>query len=479
MKITVRCGNKTQILCADAPVRASTLLARCSFPFLLACGGNGTCGKCRLRAKGNISTPDGTECRLLGYEALQSGVRLACRLILCGDAELILPPKEEKSRWIAMPPGEGEYDLAVDLGTTTLEAAALLPGTERIFWEGNTENRQRRYGADVVTRLAYAQKNGAQALRDALLESIAALTEPLSPYRVRKTVFTGNTAMLHFAAGLPMDGFYTAPFSPASLLGTLQNGIFYPRCIDAFLGADLCCGIAACGLTKQKNALLLDLGTNCEMAFWDGARLHCASAPAGPAFEGGNIRCGMRAENGAIDRVFLRDGAVQFSVLGGVPPRGLCAGGLIDLVALLRRSGIVSEDGYLKEPYRLADNIVLLPEDVRAFQTAKAAVAAGMRVLLHGKEAVNRLCLSGNFGTNLPLESAAALGLLPQDLLPKTVLCGNTALRGAAALLERTEICKSVEALAKAACSVSLAGNAAFEKAFLQNMALRPFTLHP
>ena len=102
-----------------------------------------------------------------------------------------------------------------------------------------------------------------------------------------------------------------------------------------------------------------------------------------------------------------------------------------------------------------------------------------MCVLLHGKEAVNRLCLSGNFGTNLPLESAAALGLLPQDLLPKTVLCGNTALQGAAALLERTEICKSVEALAKAACSVSLAGNAAFEKAFLQNMALRPFTLHP
>lgn len=479
MKITVRCGNKTLVLRADAPVRASTLLARCSFPFLLACGGNGTCGKCRLRAKGNLSTPDATECRLLGYEALRSGIRLACRLILCGDAELILPPEEEKSNWIAMPPREGEYDLAIDLGTTTLEAAALLPGTERIFWEGNTANRQRRYGADVVTRLAYAQKTGAQALRDALWESIAALTAPLSPYRVGKTVFTGNTAMLHFAADLPMDGFFSAPFTPASLFGTLQNGIFYPRCIDAFLGADLCCGIAACSLTKQKNALLLDLGTNCEMAFWDGARLHCASAPAGPAFEGGNIRCGMRAERGAIDRVFLRDGIVQFSVLGDAPPRGLCAGGLIDLIAVLRRGGIISESGYLKEPYHLTDNIVLLPEDVRAFQTAKAAASAGLRVLLHGKETASVLCLGGNFGTNLPLESAAALGLLPQDLLPKTVLCGNTALAGAALLLEQPDICKSVEALAAAAHCVPLAGNTEFEKAFLQNMALRPFTLHP
>lgn len=479
MKITVRCGNKTQVLFADVPVRASTLLTRCTFPFLLACGGNGTCGKCRIRAKGNISTPDGTECRLLGYKALQSGVRLACRLILCGDAELILPSEEEKTEWIAMPPSAGEYDLAVDLGTTTLEAAALIPGTEQIFWKADAENRQRRYGADVVTRLAYAQKNGTQALHDVLWESIYTLTAPLSPYRVRKTVFTGNTAMLHFAAGLPMDGFFAAPFSPASLFGTLQNGILYPRCIDAFLGADLCCGIAACNLTQQKNTLLLDLGTNCEMAFWNGAQLCCTSVPAGPAFEGGNIRCGMRAERGAIDRVFLRDGSVKFSVLGNAPPRGLCAGGLIDLISVLCRGGIITESGYLKEPYRLTDDIVLFPEDVRAFQTAKSAVAAGLRVLLHGKETTNMLCLGGNFGTNLPLESAAALGLLPLDLLPKTVLCGNTALQGAATLLEQPDSCKSVEALAKAAHSVSLAGNAAFEKAFLQNMALRPFTLHP
>ena len=187
---------------------------------------------------------------------------------------------------------------------------------------------------------------------------------------------------------------------------------------------------------RPETALLIDLGTNGEIALVHRGKLLCCSTAAGPAFEGSSIRCGGVSTEGAVDHVAVENGAVTFTTIGGAPAQCICGSGLIDLLACLLAEEIVDETGAMEEgPYRLTDEVALYQEDVRQLQLAKGAIRAGMETLLRraGLAAgqVDALYVAGGFGTVLDLENAAAIGLIPAELVSRAHVLGNAALTGA------------------------------------------------
>jgi uncharacterized 2Fe-2S/4Fe-4S cluster protein (DUF4445 family) len=209
--------------------------------------------------------------------------------------------------------------------------------------------------------------------------------------------------------------------------------------VGGFVGSDLLAGLVATGLFESlEPGALLDLGTNGEIAVGCRGRIRCASTAAGPAFEGGRIGCGMRAGSGAIDGVSIVDGALECSVIGGGPPRGLCGSGLVDATAAALELGWVAPSGRMshgRKSIDLAGLVALSQADIRELQLAKGAVAAGFLLLLDGRRlTASRIFLAGDFGNYIRGERARQIGLLPSWADHPTA-AGNTALRGVRMLL--------------------------------------------
>ena len=404
------------------------------------CGGIGKCGKCRIKVSGELSAPTEAEKRLLGDE-LDKGFRLACQTIPLGDFK-VEPVTDESIKRVG-----GRGKLAVDIGTTTIEARLITP-------DGNIDvsalNPQRRFGADVISRIGAADTYASE-LTNELRAAVSRLT---AGFEYDEAVVTGNTVMLHFFAGLDVSGMAGYPFEPESLFGEwidgervgLRGRVYLPRCVSAFVGADTVCALIAAKPDRRETALLVDLGTNGELAFCRDGRIICASTAAGPALEGADISSGMRAGNGAVDHVryFPGDNAGGISgavgvpggfivprVIGGGEAKGICGSGLISLVAGLLDAGVIDESGYLEKPFGLAPGVSLTPRDVRAFQLAKSAVRTG--IMLIGGENADRLMLAGNFGRGLDIAACRRTGLLPDR--GKVDILGNAALTGAELLL--------------------------------------------
>jgi uncharacterized 2Fe-2S/4Fe-4S cluster protein (DUF4445 family) len=256
--------------------------------------------------------------------------------------------------------------------------------------------------------------------------------------------------------------------------------------LAGFVGSDLLAGVVGTGLAERPGSLLVDLGTNAEIALWDGAVLWVTSAAGGPAFEGSRARCGMPAEPGAIFRVDRPGGgALRCRVIGGGTAIGLCGSGLVDLISCLRAAGDLSETGRFTTPdpssgfgIRADPPLRLSAADVDAFQRAKAAIAGGVRVLLDhaGIRArdLARVCVAGEFGLHLDVANAAAVGLLPAVPADRVELCGNTALAGCERLLTAPATADAMARLRDRATVVNLARCPEFEDRFLEGLYLRP-----
>ena len=281
---------------------------------------------------------------------------------------------------------------------------------------------------------------------------------------VRATI-AGNTVMQHIAVGLPPDTIGYNPFIPLSLFGDVHeiDGLgpcYFTRCIAGYVGGDITAGMLACELDTGGTRLFLDLGTNGEMALAADGRIKCCATAAGPVFEGANVHFGMPASPGAISKVAWENGAVAIGVVGDVAPIGICGTGIVDAVAMMVRLGVVDETGYLlgadelDEPlaslvgreddhnvfYLVPDRSIYITQtDVRSLQLAKAAVCAGILTMVEAAgiqvSDIGKLEIAGGFGAYLNLESAAAIGLFPKELLSCASSVGNTSGEGATALL--------------------------------------------
>ncbi len=458
------------------------------------CGGESLCGGCRVRlVEGEI--PVTSEMReVLTPDELEAGWRLACRARARGRVTLEVeqwhaPILADDAR-LAFESRTG-LGIAIDLGTTTLAAQLLDLSTGEVLAVRTALNPQCAHGADVMTRIQFALSEPGVLTRS-IREALGVLVAELAAGRgVREALICGNTAMHHLFCGEDVEPLSHVPFETdagsardfdgAELGWTPVSArvVFLP-CLGGFVGSDILAGMAAVGWLERNDLVaLIDLGTNGEIVVGNGTRALCASTAAGPAFEAGRIRMGMRAAAGAILRVTLEDGVFDCHVLGGVTPRGICGSGLVDAVAAGFESGRILPSGRLANGARdlmLAPPVCITQPDVRELQLAKAAIAAGLRILLDrwgaGMEALERVYLAGAFGNYVSAASAHSIGLL--EMSPDRIeQVGNTALRGTKTLLlqpsQRAEV---VERIGQITEHISLASDARFQETFVDCMGL-------
>ncbi|MBS1854067.1 MAG: DUF4445 domain-containing protein [Acidobacteria bacterium] len=448
-----------------APLRDLLLPFGVEFP----CGGKGRCRRCRVRVlEGDVDPGAGGDAA-----DLEPGCMLACRARAAANATLEIgqfeAPILADDRPFSFEPRPGRA-IAIDLGTTTVVAQLVDLATGAVLGVRTALNPQAAWGADVMTRIEHAlHPEGRARLRDAIHAALDEMIASLCGNRQPDAVaICGNTAMLHLFDGLDPTPLSHAPFEPVHLES--PNG-FLP-CIGGFVGSDILAGIVATGMHESGDlSVLIDLGTNGEVVVGNRERLLCASTAAGPAFEGGRISRGMRASTGAISEAAVEGDGIRCTVIGGGPARGICGSGLVDAVAAGLDLGRITPRGRTPQPLELADGLALTQADVRELQLAKAAIAGGVRALLHQLGAapadVRRVWLAGAFGNYVNRASARRIGLLefPEETVEPA---GNTALLGAKiALFAPDPTFRGVRVIAR---HVPLGADPAFQDAYVDAM---------
>lgn len=495
---------KLEIPSVSAPTRLSDLLLLQHADFAMPCGGKGTCKKCKVTATGALSPMTDAERACLTEQEIASGVRMACMAMATGPCTINYTSSHENLQGLLAgqmpnfkphPRQNSGIGFAADIGTTTVAAYAYDLATLQCVASCGEANAQAPFGADVISRIEHASANGVQSLQEAIGRQLSHLVQQLCGDQAPVcAVLTGNTTMLHLLTGLDPTPMAAAPFTPASLFGEeiLWNGIptLLPRCMSAYVGADITCAVLASGmLEKQESALLVDIGTNGEMALWHDGQLRCCSTAAGPAFEGARITMGMPGAPGAIHKVYIQDGRLCYQTIDNQKPTGICGSGLVDAVAVLLETGILDETGLLNEeghPFTnltgeyhdqpcvyLGDSgICLTQSDIRQVQLAKSAICAGMETLLAeaGIANVQTLYIAGGFGSYLDGQNARAIGLLPNNAATQTVILGNAAGMGACMLLLNTHFVETCRNIADTAHIVDLNANPDFADRYMEGM---------
>ncbi len=420
---------------------------------------------------------------------------------------------------VALVPGGvpgGPYGVALDVGTTTVAAYVLDLGSGREVGARAAHNRQGSYGADVVSRVSYAQQEGESGLRElqrAIRETINHLLEELleetglEPRDLVHAAVVGNPAMLHLVLGADPACLGQAPFAPlwrrwltvdAGVLGLELNPgapVDFLPVVSGYVGADVVAGAVSCDIhNASEPVVFLDLGTNGEIVLAAAGRMVACSAAAGPAFEAVGIACGMSALAGAVSRVEIDDD-VRCGTIGSAPPKGLCGTGLTDAVAELLKVGIVDSKGKMAgcggsaavaeritgegkaRRFLLARGerpVYLAQSDVRKLQLAKAALRSGLDVLLSqaGLEAaeVERVYLAGAFGAHMRVESLVRIGLLPQCFREKVEQTGNAAGAGAKDVLCDRRLARDARRVARRMEFVELASEKEFGRRYVERM---------
>lgn len=466
------------------------------------CGGNGTCGKCTVNI---IST---------GSDEAEETPVLACRTKVNRDLTVETIKREKNDTMQILSSGESVkvrinlavskrydavsgttrvnfdgveagsetgdtagriYGVSVDIGTTTLVVALIDLLTGKTAAEESALNPQAVFAQDVLSRISFAKEDGGlDRLYHAVSGEIGRLIHCVADKagvdvnNIYEAVYSGNTCMLHLAAGVNPDSLGSYPYTPritgGCYIGAAAAGIrispfgrvYLPSVISAYVGADITSGILASGLgNKNGTTLFVDIGTNGEMVIARGGRLSATSTAAGPAFEGMNIACGMRASNGAVEQFDIDEsGVVAVKTIGNSTARGICGSGLIDIAGELVANRVIEPNGRFtkktaslpqglaarlvpldsKTVFRLAEGVYLTQKDVRQIQLAKGAVRAGVEYLMQsvGVTAgdVDEVLIAGSFGYHLRAKSLINIGLLPKEFDGKIRFIGNTSRTG-------------------------------------------------
>ena len=365
------------------------------------------------------------------------------------------------------------YGIAVDIGTTTLVSSLLDLRDGAELGVTSSLNPQVLYAQDVLSRIKMgSQPEGLRKLHDELIDEInrqiasLAAQAGVNAQSIYEVVFSGNTTMLHLAVGVNPASLGKFPYTLAleggghvaaqavGLRIAPQALVYLPPIISAYVGPDIISGILATRLAERDGVtLFVDIGTNGEMALAVDGKLTATSTAAGPAFEGMNIACGMRASRGAVELVSLGEDGVHVRTIAGAEAVGICGSGLLDVVAELAvksgldRNGRFQHKAVLTQPwserwemldgkpiFRIAGPVYLTQKDVRQVQLAKGAIRAGVELLLKANNVsaaqVDRVLIAGSFGFHLRTLSLVNLGLLPREFADRVefVCAGSTVL---------------------------------------------------
>jgi uncharacterized 2Fe-2S/4Fe-4S cluster protein (DUF4445 family) len=541
------------------------------------CGGNGTCGKCRIRVKGLEEEAHGKELHLLGEGAVKEGYRLACYATIRKDIDIY--PEEKETRAAIITEGhrkefklepivekklvelplpdiqdqrgdlervweynrekhcrlnlkqirklpellrahnfhstfilsedsligieQGDttgslYGMAVDIGTTTIAAYLLNLNTGREESVYSCMNPQRKYGADVISRINHTMERpkGLQEMNETIVSCMNEIAEMLSQKAginiqdIYAAVFVGNTTMTHLLMGLPPRHIASAPFIPVTTgvqrltpedIGLKINpqgiAVVIPS-VSAYIGADTVAAVLSSGIFEDERiSLLVDIGTNGEVVLGNKNWMYSCSVAAGPAFEGAQIRNGIGGIQGAIDTMNFTEG-LKYTTIGGGKAVGICGSGIVDAVAGMLVRGIIDDMGRIVDADELPEDaveeygsrfvklqegsaflilekeacdantdIAITQKDIRELQNAKAAVAAGIITLVNEAgiqmNDIENVYLAGGFGSYLNIDSSLTIGLLPGVLKGKIKAIGNAAGAGA---VEALLSCRAITA---------------------------------
>ena len=504
--VTVRSESGDKRFDCEPAITLLDLLSAEGFPIAAPCGGQGRCGKCAV----TLVSPDGMRERVNACRILASDV--GERVVIAPDAASGGDIQLEGGGAI---PGAGElhgYAAALDIGTTTLAARIIDRATGETLASASAWNAQAPYGADVISRIKYSSKpGGLEKLTAAVrrqageLISIACGDANVAHEDIAEMICAGNTTMEHIFAGVSPEGIGRAPYEPATLFtdgGAVRSETFpnarirLAPCVSGYVGGDTVAALYATGMAEKDGVrLLMDIGTNGELVLGGREGLVCCSVACGPAFEGAEISCGMRAVQGAISAVRFAQGEFWYVVIGGGRPKGVCGTGIVDALAEMLRSGVLDGTGRIREPdelpeglretvsvnrrgnvsFTVAPGVKLLAADVRKLQLAKAAVRAGVEILMSraGVTAadVEEVYLAGGFGTRLDIGRAAEIGLIPPELADRTRAVGNAALDGAHRALCVPGGFEELIRIRDKCRYIELSGSAEFSDAFVDAMA--------
>ena len=461
-----------------------------------ACGGNGTCGKCRVKVlSGTVE----------GGRPDAEGRVLSCLARVRGDLEVEVP--ETTGGGLDVFTGEraelgkkSGFGIALDVGTTTVAAFLVDLASGRELDKISCLNPQGSFGADVISRIQTCSAPGSRERMQALIletaKDIVARFRERCGGPIREMTVCGNPTMLHLFCGEDPTGIGSAPFTPVFTelrayrgeeLGLEAERVVLLPSAATYIGSDITAGALAVGMARDCGVrLFLDVGTNGELVLSDHGRLVAVSTAAGPALEGACISCGMGGIAGAVDRVERDEkGGLTISTIGGAPAKGLCGCGLVDLIALLLEDGTIDEGGCFDEDggsgdrlcddrFQLTPDIYLTQGDIRQFQLAKSAIHAGIRALLAdcgvAIESVDCLYLAGGLGYYLDVGHAIRTGLLPAEFAGKVRVVGNSAVYGAKLCLLDDDNLDRVSALAKACGTVELSTSEVFFEEYVVRM---------
>ena len=453
-------GQK-RIIYAENGELLSSVLMKNGFSAEHPCGGNGICGKCTVNINGEN--------------------QLSCRYVIESDTTVILPDETQIQSVTGMAVSEktaGKMCFAFDIGTTTLALALVSLDEKKVVNIKTRTNPQRIFGADVMSRIDYCRKNGVRELHEPIISTLNQMTDEMGT-TAEKLFVSGNTAMLHLFFGTDCSAMGVSPYTPEFLESRRVNAaelsvrnvekiISLPN-ISAFVGADITAGLNCVGLPqKDKYNILVDLGTNAEIVLYSENELLCTAAAAGPCFEGANISCGMSSSDGAI----YAYSAGKTQVIGDGCAKGICATGLVDIIAEFLKNEVVDETGYMNPgKISIAENVFINQDDIRQFQLAKSAVYSGIFTLMNMQGVsfhdIDKVYIAGGFSSALNIANAVTVGLLPIELQSKYVTLNNTSLSGTVRFA-----CEKNDLLVylKNAKYVDLAENPMFSKMFIENM---------
>ena len=597
-RFAVREGEVLFEVAAEAGVEVDTV-----------CGGNGSCGKCKVRFDDEPPAPDPLDYIHLSGGEIAGGFRLSCQVRAARDMTVHVPasgarakvrilhhgvarsvdlrpnvrklyapyvnPREAENvadwdrlrmlwprtsrprdislellralpaairdkagmtlltagrRVIGIEAGDTtarQYGVAFDIGSTTVVGFLVDLGTGADAAVASAVNKQAVYGDDIIGRLSRAQRNpeGLGKLHAMIVEQLDTILGELTAeagiaaHDICEITVVGNMAMHHFLLRLDSTYLGLAPYAPvtrtavATSAGALglalapETPVYVLPNIAGFVGSDTVAVMLATDMgTGNALRMAIDVGTNGEMALGNRKRLIACSAPAGPALEGARIKMGMRAAPGAIDHVWIEDD-VRLTVIGKVPPQGICGSALIDIAAQLLNAGLLNHAGaYVRQkelaagvPQALRDrlieaeqrrdtyfvlartgehgaqqDIVFTQQDVREMQLAKGAIRAGTMMLLQemglDDDALEGVMLAGAFGNFIDAQNALRCGLTPQVPLERITSVGNAAGVGARIALVNVVQRRRAERLADRTEHIQLSGSSAFQKAFTRAM---------
>lgn len=485
-------------------------MKRCDNPI---CGGNGNCAVCPKRMS-EQSNNDAFEA-VAEYAVLVKEGTAICHAVKVGQTYEADAVRNRK------------YAIAIDLGTTTLVFALVDKTSGQVVHTITMLNSQRKYGADVLSRIQASVDGKKDELRKAVQKDLReGIDKLLKEYRTTKVVdglseqqsmnikhivISGNTTMIHLLMGYDCSTLGVYPFVPVNtegITGTAEEIWGYRQqdnaikvtilpSISAYVGGDIVSGLYTLDFVDNKEiSLFVDLGTNGEIALGNCDRILTTSVAAGPAFEGGNISCGTGSVAGAICAVTITRNVediegntsqlfnVQLKTIHNAQPCGICGTGVIETVSELLKCGFVDETGLLADEYfetgfpltNTENPILFTQQDIRQFQLAKAAVRTGIEVLT--KEygittaEIDKVYIAGGFGYHLNIEKAASIGLISPELADRAVAVGNTSLAGAVKYLSDPNALHILQRIKNASEDIILANDGDFQEVYLKNTCL-------